>query len=122
MKTVKAKLAISSKRPFDQKYYDALNANSDHHWTTELEEWQICLLYDCGAGFHCRTIARWIYGNGNPKYNPSETEVGRVNRILRANGRSQRDWRDGKTPEARSRIVGVLRQQKQSIRLVQRTA
>ena len=77
--------------------------------TTEMEEWQICLLFDAGGGWHCRTIAQYVFGNGNPRYRPTDTEVARVNRILRANGRSQRDWRDGKTPESRSRIQGVVR-------------
>lgn len=122
MRTTKFTLAISSNRIHDQAHYIALNRKSTRHWTLESEEWRICLMFDAQRGWHCRTIAQYIYGNGSARYRPTDQEVARVNRILRANNRSVRDFRNGKTPESRNLLNGVLRLASPVPHLQRRTA
>ena len=104
-----SKLAISDNRPRQQSFYRELNERGDRHFVLASEEWRICLLYDCGGGFHHRTIAKYVYGNGNPRYRPTDAEVARVGRVLIKNRRRTRDWRNGKTPQAREMLSSALR-------------
>jgi hypothetical protein len=57
-------------------------------------------MYGAWGAPHGKYIAKRLYGNGNPNYEPSAGEIARVYRILKANGISLRDWRNGETMEA----------------------
>lgn len=71
------------------------------------ERWRIALLAE--YGFFGRTIARRVFGNGNPKYVPSEAEIRRVYRIAKEEGVRLSDWRRGENDSARKVLNGACR-------------
>jgi hypothetical protein len=109
------RLAISDNRPRPQEYYAALNRKGERHWVTRDEEWRICVLFDAGLGVYCSTIAARVFGNGNPRYVPSDAEVACVGKVLRLNNRRISDWRKGVHPQVKARLSGVLRENKLKI-------
>lgn len=84
-----------------------------HNPVTDSERSRCCL-YGTYGGFHHRYIAKRLYGNGNPNYRPSDSEVRRVGNILRQAGISTRDYRNGET-DAAERIANVLARRKLKI-------
>lgn len=74
---------------------------------TDSERWRIALLAE--YGFYGRTIARRIWGNGDPNYQPSDTEVSRVYRIAKEEGVKLSDWRRGENDSARKVLNGACR-------------
>jgi len=99
-------MAISSNRPKSPIFYSRLNRIGERHFTTWSEEWRICLLCDAG-GYSYKTIARWVYGNGDSRYIPSRTEINRVGRVLKSNKRKVQEWRNCDTKESKS-FAGTL--------------
>lgn len=74
---------------------------------SDLERWRIALLAE--FGFHYRTIAARLYGNGNPDYKASDGEAARVGRVAREEGVSSLDWRRGQNSTATSVLNRVSR-------------
>lgn len=60
------------------------------------------------GGFHYAEIARWIWGKGSPRYVVSSAEISRVQTIASSAGVSSRDWRNGKTAEAKRVLKAVM--------------
>ena len=77
---------------------------------TESEKWRVSLLADWG--FYYSTIAKRLYGNGNPRYTPSDSEVKRVGKIARQEGTSSLNYRRGENAESRNILTPVLRSEK----------
>lgn len=74
---------------------------------TDSERWRIALLAE--YGFYARTIAKRIWGNGNPRYQPSDTEIGRVYRIAKQEGVQLSAWRRGENDSAKKVLNGACR-------------
>lgn len=114
-------IAISSKRPYDQSWYEQQNQNGDRHFTTAWEEQMICTLAAAyPLGYY--GLAWWIYGNGDPKYKPTGADVSRIGKVLSANGQSIRSHRRGETIAARQRIAMLMRESAPKNKLKLRTA
>lgn len=87
---------------------------------TDSEEMRCCM-YGMFGGFHHRLIAKRLYGNGNPRYSPSDTEIRRVGMILKRNGISTRAWRNGATAESEhflNRLSRIRETAKPKLRIV----
>ena len=77
------------------------------HIVTEQERWRICMLAEWG--FHHKLIARRLWGNNDPNYVPSPTEIARVSRVCCQEEVSTRDWRNGETTAAKSILTQYTR-------------
>lgn len=69
------------------------------HVMSDSEEMRI-KMYLAFGGFHYRTIAARVYGEGKPGYEPDAAEISRVGRVAKDWNLSSRDWRNGKTDAA----------------------
>lgn len=70
------------------------------HVTSESERARI-KIYCSYGGFFYRIVAARIYGNGHPRYVPSNAEVARIGKIAREEELSSRAWRRGEATEAK---------------------
>jgi hypothetical protein len=77
------------------------------HVTTDSERWRISLLAE--YGFYARTIARRVWGRGNPQYAPSDAEIARIYRITKEEGVKLTAWRKGENKSARDVLTGATR-------------
>jgi len=102
----KSRLVLTTKRK--RVKFFIKKPRGDRHWLTPSEEWRVCLLGD--YGFSYKAIAIRVFGNGDPKFVPSDADRRRVGRILSANKIRVRDWRDCKTSSSRSFAAGLMRQ------------
>lgn len=74
---------------------------------TDSERWRVALLAE--YGFYARTIAKRIWGGGNPNNTPSDTEIARVYRIAKQEGVRLSDWRRGENDSAKKVLNGACR-------------
>ena len=74
---------------------------------SDVERWRISIL--ASYGFYARTIAKQIWGGGNPKYKPSDTEISRVYRIARKEGVKLSEWRRGENSASQNVLSSTRR-------------
>ncbi len=74
---------------------------------SDSERWRVELLAE--YGFFGRTIARRVWGNGDPNYVPSQAEISRVYRIAKQADLKLSDWRRGDNDSSRKVLNGCCR-------------
>lgn len=92
-----------------------MRRNQTKHFITDSEVMRI-KIYLFG-GFHYRTVAARVYGNGNSKYVPTNAEVARVGKVARESNLSSRDWRNGKTSAAKSFLAQLGKSRHSNLKL-----
>lgn len=80
------------------------------HFTTESERMRV-MIYLSYGGFHYRTVAKRVFGGGDPKYAVTNADISRVGKIAAEEKMSSRDWRNGISRES-MRVLGELERSK----------
>lgn len=80
---------------------------------TPKQQHRICMLAK-GGGFSYALIALRVFGNNSGTYEVTPSDLSRIGMVLCRNGIKVRDWRNGRTNEAKDQIRYLLKPVKTS--------